>query len=144
MWRAAQRLSVLWETGRTGLQIVRYSQELILEPNSCISSHLEEHYHPSWWWLFLVTSRSFIGTAEIFYKKKKIYIYIYMCLIACAPSVSKSHLYFPSLLPLWSSLSELSEVWSPGLQSSYCPQYNLTRNSHIVLFFFFLSWQAFG
>ena len=67
-----------------------------------------------------------------------------MCLITCAPSVSKSHLYFPSLLPLWSSLSELSEVQSPGLQSSYCPQYNLTRNSHIVLFFFFLSWQAFG
>ena len=37
--------------------------------------------------------------------------------------------------PLWSSLSALSEVLSPRLQSSRCPKQNLTHNSHIVHFF---------
>ena len=41
--------------------------------------------------------------------------------------------------PLWSSFSELSEMLSPGLQSSVCPKQNLTCNSHVVLVFFFLS-----
>ena len=41
---------------------------------------------------------------------------------------------FP-LVPLWSSLSELSEVLSPGLWSSFCPKQNSTRSSHIVHLF---------
>ena len=35
-------------------------------------------------------------------------------------------------LPLWSSLSELSEVLFPRLQTSFCPQENLTGKSHVV------------
>ena len=36
---------------------------------------------------------------------------------------SKNHIYTPLfLLPLWSSFSELSEMLSPGLQSSFCPK----------------------
>ena len=40
-----------------------------------------------------------------------------------------------SPLPLWNSLSEFTEVLSSGLQSLFCPKWNLTRNSHIVQFF---------
>ena len=40
-----------------------------------------------------------------------------------------------SPLPLWSSLSELSEMLPPGLQSSFCPKYNLTCNSQVVYLF---------
>ena len=35
-------------------------------------------------------------------------------------------------LPLWSSFSELSEVLFPRLQTSFCPQENLTGKSHVV------------
>ena len=41
---------------------------------------------------------------------------------------------FPPL-PLWSSLSELSEMLPPGLQSSFCPKENLTPNSQVVHLF---------
>ena len=37
-------------------------------------------------------------------------------------------------LPLWSSLSELSDALPPWLQSIILPQINLTHNSQIVLF----------
>ena len=56
--------------------------------------------------------------------------------------------YWPSRLPLWSNLSELPEVLSPGLQSSFCPQENLTCKKkkkksvlkwyRVFKFFFFL------
>ena len=60
-----------------------------------------------------------------------------ICLIqACTLPSLESHIYWPSCLPLWSSSSKLSEVLSPGLQSSFGLNSNLTCNSHIVLFFF--------
>ena len=40
-----------------------------------------------------------------------------------------------TLQPLWSSFSELSEVLSPSLQSSFCPKENLTHNSQVVHLF---------
>ena len=40
--RAEMRHSVLWETGRTGLQIDIF-RSWFYEPNSCISSYLEKH-----------------------------------------------------------------------------------------------------
>ena len=40
--RAEMRHSVLWETGRTGLQIDIF-RSWFYEPNSCISSYLERH-----------------------------------------------------------------------------------------------------
>ena len=49
----------------------------------------------------------------------------------CA-SFTKITYVWPSPLPLWSSLSELSEVLSSGVQSSLCPQENLTHNSHVA------------
>ena len=39
------------------------------------------------------------------------------------------------ILPLNRNFSELSEVVLPGLQSSFCPKYNLTCNSDVVHFF---------
>ena len=35
---------------------------------------------------------------------------------------TKSRIYWPSPLPLWNRVSELSEVLSPGLQSTHCPK----------------------
>ena len=44
-------------------------------------------------------------------------------LIACTLPLPKSHMCSPPhSLTLWSSFSELSEVLSPELQSSFCPQ----------------------
>ena len=54
-----------------------------------------------------------------------------MCLITHIPPLPKSHLYCPSPSPLWNSFSELSEVLSPGLQSSHCPPKNLTHTLYI-------------
>ena len=42
-WKVEMKYSVLWKTGRTGLQVVRYFKEPIYEPNSCISLYLEKH-----------------------------------------------------------------------------------------------------
>ena len=39
----------------------------------------------------------------------------------CSPFTKTLYIDFPPL-PLWSSLSELSEMLPPGLQSSFCPQ----------------------
>ena len=54
-----------------------------------------------------------------------------------SPFTKTLHIDFPPL-PLWCSLSELSEMLPPKLQSSFCPNYNLTRNSQVVHLFFFL------
>ena len=50
------------------------------------------------------------------------------------PFTKTLYIHFPPLL-LWSSLSELSEMLSPGLQSSFCPKQNLTHNSQAVPLF---------
>ena len=44
-------------------------------------------------------------------------------------------IYWLSPLPLCSSLSELSEVLPPRLQSSFCPKQNLICNSQVVHLF---------
>ena len=46
---------------------------------------------------------------------------------------------FPPL-PVWSSLSELSEMLPSELWSSSCPQSNLTRNSQVVHLFLVASY----
>lgn len=48
-----------------------------------------------------------------------------------APS-PKPHTYWPRLLSLWSSFSELSETLPPRRESSFCPKHNLTLNSGSV------------
>ena len=50
-------------------------------------------------------------------------------------SLYENHIYTVLPLPLWSSFSELSEVLSPGQQSSHCSPKHLTCNSHVVHFF---------
>ena len=76
--------------------------------------------------------------AEIFCQK----IYICVCVCVCAHAWlhvflihPKSHIYEHSHTPTpWSSFSELSEVLSPGLQSSFSPKSNLTCNSESMVF----------
>ena len=51
-----------------------------------------------------------------------------------SPSL-KSYIIFTLCPPLQSSSSELSDMLSPRLQSSFCPQIKLTHNSHIVHLF---------
>ena len=103
------------KTGRTGLQIVIF-RSWFYEPNSCISSYLERHWNPSWGWLFLMSGRKLQATNRNLLEK-----YVLDCMYS--PS-SKSYIYCPSLPPppLWGSFSELSEVLSPRLQSSFCPK----------------------
>ena len=73
--------------------------------------------------LYLIISKStkilygdncFSWLAETFWKN--------MFLIACIPPSWKSHICWPSPLPLRSSFLELTEVLSPELQSSFCPK----------------------
>ena len=98
------------KTARTGLQIVRYTQELILWAQL----------------LYLLISRKalkFFMVQTASHDWQKLHktsrnSKINMCLIAYNPHLSKSHIYYPSPVPLWnsfSSLSELSEALSPGL-----------------------------
>ena len=76
---------------------------------------------------FPVTSRNLMRQVETFYQK-----YVFDCMYSPLP---KSHLYCPFPLHLWRNFSELSEVLSPRMQSSYCPKLNLTHNSHVVHLF---------
>ena len=43
------------------------------------------------------------------------------CKNVCTSHSPKARIYWPSHLPLWSSFSELSEMLSPGIQSSFVP-----------------------
>ena len=54
-----------------------------------------------------------------------------MCLIACTPFTKIIYIHTDFPLPLRNSFSELSEMLSPGLQSSFCYKYNLIHNSHM-------------
>ena len=98
--REEMRNSVLeGKTGRTGLQIVRYSQEPILWAQ----------------FLYLLISRKALHgdicsswLAKTCKKKKK-------CLIACTSPSPEFRIYWHSPLLLWSSFSELSDMLSAGL-----------------------------
>ena len=86
MERRNEALCAWGKTIRAGLQIDMF-RNWFYESNSCISSYLEKHRNPSWWWLFLMTSKSFTRPAETFRKN--------MCLIfACTLSSPKSHVYY--------------------------------------------------
>ena len=90
------------------------------DPNPGTSSYLEKQEIPSWWHQILPTSRKpfvkwVLNGTEL-------------------PLHQNLNDDLPSLR-LWSSLSEISEVLLPRLQSSFCPKENLTRNSQVVIFF---------
>ena len=99
-WRAETRPSVLCGRGLgalSGLQIDVF-RSWFYEPNSCIS-HLNKHWIPSWWHLFLVTSRNFLQR------------YVLDCMNS---PFTKIHICWPSPPPLWRGFSELSEMLFPG------------------------------
>ena len=107
-WRSGVRHSLLWETGRTGFQIVRYFQEKILlaqflhllVPRKTLKSFVVN--------LLLMTSSNLLQN---------------VCLVAWAyPFANITYVYEHSPLPLWSCISELSELLPPRLQSSFFPK----------------------
>ena len=51
-----------------------------------------------------------------------------------SPFTKTLYIDFP-LLPLWRSLSELSEMLPPRLQSSFCPKQNLIHTLKFYIFF---------
>ena len=69
------------------------------DPNPFISSYPEKHWIPSWWNQLLMASR-----------KGKVGTWLHW-----TPHSPTSYLLTFLPLPLWSSLSELSEVLPPGL-----------------------------
>ena len=81
-----EALGALRKTGGTGLQRVRYFQELILWAQFLHLLISRKHYtFSSWWHLLLVTSSNLHKT---FCKN--------MCLIVCILPSPKSHIYWPS------------------------------------------------
>ena len=82
-------------------------------PSLCISSYLEHQV--------LVTSRKLLQCK---------------CLTSLNYPFTKILQVDLPTLPLWSSLSELSEVLSPRVQSSFCPQikFNLHLSHHAFFF----------
>ena len=87
-----------------------------------LSSSLEKHSVPSWWHQILT----------------KPFVKWVLHGIEPPPFTKTLHIGFQLLL-LWSSLSELSEMLPPRLQSSFCPKWNLTLKLYI-----FFSWQTHG
>ena len=101
---------------KTHLQLVRYSPEpIILAQLLCLLyiSNSTKILQSDDWFLWLVKSfihqisRKVLG---------KVCAWVHV-----SPASPKSHIYWSSPLPNWNSFSELSEIPSPQLQSSFCP-----------------------
>lgn len=105
------------KTGKIYLQIDIF-RRWFYETNFYISSGLEKHENPSWWCLLLTTSRNLLQKN--------------MCLIAWTCHSPKSHIHRFSPIPLYSSFSELSDIPSPRMQSSFYARENLAHNPHVV------------
>ena len=96
--------------GRTGLQMVRCSQELVLWAQSLYLLVSRRALNFSMVTLFLMTSKGFTRRVETFWKKN-------MFLIACifhSPKIT----YIPSFFSCLLGAVSLSEVLSPG----FCPK----------------------
>ena len=113
------------ENWQPGLQLVRCYQEPILWAQFLYLLISRKVLNPSWWRLFIVTSRKLHETHRNLLEK-----YVLVCIYS---PFTISHIYWPSPLSLWSSFSELFEVLFPGLQASFCLQWNLTPNCHICI-----------
>ena len=120
-----QGICALGTTGRTGLQLVRYSQELILWAHClyCLLSRKAQTFC-----MVMTVSRDEQKLQESSRKfLEKIRAWLHNL-----PLHQESHISWPCpaasleyLRDIWSSLSESSEVLSPGLQSSICSQIKL-------------------
>ena len=117
-WTTEMNHSVLGENWQDRASY-RYFQEPILWAHFFYYPQSTKILHDDDCFSWLV--ENFTRLAETFWKN--------MCLIAYIPPLPKSQTYWPPCC-LWGSLSELSEVLSPRMQSSYCPKLNLTHNSH--------------
>ena len=104
--RRNEALCAWGKTIRAGLQIDMF-RNWFYESNSCISSYLEKHQKPSWWWLFLMTSKSFTRPAETFWKN--------MCLILHVLSLHQNHMYTILRPTSLKQFLKTIEVLSPGL-----------------------------
>ena len=112
-WRAEMRHPVLRgrvrvgrTTGRTGLQRDIFRKRFY-EPNSCISSNLEKHWNPSWWWLLLMTWRNLHDTSRNLHEssrnllqKKKICAWLHVF------PLHQNHLYTDLHLYLFGAVSQ--------------------------------------
>ena len=134
----------------TGLWIVRFFfffQELIYEPNSYIAPIYRKvlNLFP-WWKLFVITCKSFMRLAEIFWKNT--------CLIACIPPSPKSdYITFPLasleqfLRAIWGAVSQaLVLIMHPIKLNSQPACYILLiwgGGSWVFVFVFWLYWSVF-
>ena len=99
-------------TGRTGLQIVGHFQEPLLW-GSCISLYLEKHKNPSWWKLFLLTSRNLMEIYVLDYMYFPLHQnHIYTDL---PPSVSLKQ----SLIAIWSAVSQAAVLILPKIKLNW-------------------------
>ena len=112
------------ETGKTHLQIARDFQESIYEHNSCITSYLEKHQNPSWWWFSFMHSRSFWKN---------------MCLTACTLPSPKSHIYCSS--PSTSSEQFLRAIWGSVSWAAVFILPQIKLNLQLSRCAFLKSWQ---
>ena len=111
-WRAEMRHSVLRKKGAGQVSRLDISGADVMSPILYLLIS-RKALKPSWWQLFLKTSRSFMRLEEIFYK-----IYVLDCM--CSPYTKITY-----ILSCPMSLEEfLRVIWdaSSGLWSSFCPQ----------------------
>ena len=95
------------------------------EPNSCASPYLEKQ-NPSLWWLRLVTSRKLHQTSRnLLGKKKSAWLHVY------SPFIKITYI-------LTSLEQVLRVIWGAVSQAEVLILPQITRNSHIVQFFFSL------
>ena len=97
--------------------------------NPCISSR--EALNP-----FMVTSDPHVWWVKFVLLSNECFM------ILNSPFTKILYIDFPPL-PLWSSLSELSEMLPPGLQSSFCPQIKLNSRFPRCTSFFSPQWTYF-
>ena len=120
------------KTGRTSLQIVRYSQELILWAQFLCLLISRKALK---FWITILRTRKTSETSRNFLQK----ICAWLHVLNSTPLLTKITyiLSFPSTF--WSSFLELSEVLSPRWQSLFHP--NKTYLAILTLCILFFSWQ---
>lgn len=94
-WKSGVRHCALRKTGRSGIHLVRYFQEKVLQAQFLASSHIFSKGN-----IFLVTNSKLLPKCVLDYMN---------------PSLPSSYIYSSPPLPLQSSPSELSQKLSPGI-----------------------------
>lgn len=117
-WKAEMRRSLLWVNWQDR-SLDRYIQELIVWAHILCLLTSREALKSFMVKIVSCDQKKLQETSWIFLQKN-------ICLLAWTPLYKYNHIYtLLSLLPLRSSLSELCEMLSLWLQSSYLPQIKL-------------------